>query len=208
MIFIGKNICGAFFQKLLVDDNVKRNFFLILILTVGLCNCSGHLANSRYGYSDEIETRKEKIWTWAATEKPRVETENLKDSDYWKLFYLKVVELRPDLDHYLFFADEMIKVSRIFEEGKITREQMEEKNQQLTDLLIREDNRRDAVLSRKALLRNYELTLLTCYKKSLFREYIKNLQRQLLQAGSQFSISHCTAFGDSIQCTALNPAFL
>ncbi len=158
-------------------------------------------------YYEQIETRKQQIWVWASAERANVEAGTLKNSEYWKLFFRKTEELRPDLDNYLFFANEMIKVSRILEEGKITREQFEDKNRQLSTLLDREDSRRATILSRTHMIVNYETTLFICYRTSLFRDYANNLQIQLSQAGPQFSGAHCDFFGNSIQCTTLNPSF-
>ena len=133
----------------------------------------------------------------------------LKNSEYWKQFYRKSIVLRPDSDHFLYFADEMIKVWRIFEEGKIKKEQFEDKRRQLTALLAQEENRRAPMLSasRMNIFRDYDAELFTWYRTSLFLGYVNDLRKQLNAAGPQFSISHCAFFGDSIQCTSQDPPF-
>jgi hypothetical protein len=190
-----------------MGDNMQRKFYFALILMLGLCNCHGSMLHSSDDYPEQLETRKQHILTWATAEKAKVDEGTLKNSEYWRLFFRRAIEFRPDLDNYLFFANEMIKVSRIFEEGKITREQFEDKHRQLTALLDQEDRRRAAILSRRHILLFYEMELFYCYRDSLFRDYDNNLRRQLTQAGPQFSNTKCAVFGDSIQCTTLSPIF-
>lgn len=117
--------------------------------------------------------------------------------------------LRPDSDHFLYCADEMIKVWRIFEEGKIKKEQFEDKRRQLTALLAQEENRRALMLSasKMNIFGDYDAELFTCYRTSLFLGYVNDLRKQLNAAEPQFSISHCAFFGDSIQCTSQDPPF-
>jgi len=190
-----------------MGDNMQRKFYFALILIVGLCSCQGATLKSRDYYFGQLEMRRQQIIVWATAEKAKVDEGTLKESEYWKLFFRRAIEFRPDLDNYLFFANEMIKVSRIFEEGKITREQFEDKERQLTNLLDQEDRRRAAVLSREQTLHFYEMVLFFCYRESLFRDYANNLGRQLTQAGPRFSNRDCAVFGDSIQCTTLSPLF-
>jgi hypothetical protein len=186
---------------------MQRKFYFALILIFGLCSCHGEILNRRDAYSEQLDTKKQQIMTWATAEKAKVDEGTLRDSEYWTLFFRRSIEFRPDLDNYLFFANEMIKVSRIFEEGKITREQFEDKYNQLTAILDKEDRRRAAVLLRYQTLQTYEAELLFAHRNSLFREYAKNLRRQLTQAGPRFSDRDCAVFGDSIQCTTLSPLF-
>jgi hypothetical protein len=181
----------------------RMAFFLLLI--VGLCDCNGLMMVGGDNYLAQLDTRRQAIWAWATTEKGKVDAGTLKNSDFWKLFFRKTMELRPDLDDYLSFAKEMIKVSRIFEEGKITREQFEDKNRQLTTLLGQEESRRTALFHIQ--MHYSEEALFTCYRSSLFLNYISSLQRQLSQAGPQMFYTHCDIFGNSIQCTTLNPSF-
>jgi hypothetical protein len=190
-----------------MGDNLNRKIYFVFFLIVGLCSCNRYdMINSLGDYSEQLDTRKQHIMVWATAEKTKVDAGTLKNSEYWRLFFRKAIELRPDLDNYLFFANEMIKVSRIFEEGKITREQFEDKHRQLTALLDQEDRRRAAILSRRQLLL-YEMELFYAYRDSLFRDYENNLRRQLTEAGPQFSNTNCAVFGDSIQCTTLSPIF-
>ena len=180
-------------------------FFLILMSS--LHSCRGiETGWSIYPW----EEKKEQILAWSTSEKTKVDNGTLKDSEYWKQFYQKSIELRPDLDDFLYFADEMIKVSRIFEEGKITKEQFEDKHHQLTALLAQEENRRANMHSSSRganAFENYEIELFSKYRKSLFLTYVNDLQRQLNAAGPQFSSSHCAFFGDSIQCTTKDSPF-
>jgi len=175
-------------------------FFLILMSS--LHSCRGiETGWSIYPW----EEKKEQILAWSTSEKTKVDNGTLKDSEYWKQFYQKSIELRPDLDDFLYFAVEMIKVSRIFEEGKITKEQFEDKHRQLTALLAQEENRRAMLFLFRS--KNYEALLFTCYRESLFLVYVNDLRRQLNAAGPQLSSSHCAFFGDSIQCTTQDPFF-
>jgi hypothetical protein len=187
---------------------LRRETVFFLILMSFLCSCGGIGTKHGTPFPYPWEERKKQILAWAASEKTEVERGELKNSEYWIQFFQKTIELRPDLDDFLYFANEMIKVSRIFEEGKITKEQFEDKHRQLTDLLAQEENRRAKVLaSRTSYLENYESELFYCYRSSLFLGYVKDLRGQLKEAGPQFSSSHCTLFGDSIKCTTQNPYF-
>jgi hypothetical protein len=175
-------------------------FFLILISILYSC---GGIWSKTYPW----EEKKEEILAWATSEKTEVDKGTFKNSEYWKQFYQKSIELRPDLDDFLLFADEMIKISRIFEEGKITKEQFEDKHRQLTALLAQEENRRAEIFSRPTTYENYVRGLFTVYRESLFLDYVKDLRRQLNAAGPQFSSRHCAFFDDSIKCTPQNPPF-
>ena len=185
----------------------KAVFFLILMSSLYSCRGIGMEESTLYPSWD---VRKKQILVWATSEKTKVDRGTLKNSEYWKQFYQKSIVLRPDLDDFLYFADEMIKVSRIFEEGKITKEQFEDKHHQLTTLLAQEENRRANMHSSSRganAFENYEIELFSKYRKSLFLTYVNDLRRQLNAAGPQFSSSHCAFFGDSIQCTTQNPPF-
>lgn len=109
-----------------------------------------------------MKERKKQIISWVNNERKKVDEGTLKNSEFWKEFYRKSIVLRPDLDDFLFFASEMIKVSRIFEEGKINKAQFEEKQRQLTAILDREETRRDQKLS---------LTRMTIYDEDSERFY-------------------------------------
>jgi len=190
-----------------MDDNIKRRFYFVLILVVVLYGCAGDRTYNRDTYTQNLDTLKKQIMDWATAEKARVAEGSLKESEYWKLFFRKALELRPDLDNYLFFANEMIKVSRIYEEEKITREQFEDKYRQLSSILNQEDSRRSVVLSQIQTLHFYEMELFYCHRNSLFMDYANNLKEQLALAGSQFSFKDCAVFGDSIQCTSRSLLF-
>ncbi len=184
---------------------VKRReavFFLILLSSLYSCIGIGREKGILY----PTEERKKQILTWATSEKTKVDRGTLKNSEYWKQFYRKSIEMRPDLDDFLYFANEMIKVSRIFEEGKITKEQFEDKHRQLTALLAREENRRAQMFS-LSRMNDYEAGVFYAYLGSLFLDYLNDLQRQLNAAGSQFESSHCAFFGDRIQCTTQDSPF-
>ena len=189
---------------------IRRETVFLLILMSILNNCGG-VGMTKSTPSYPWKEKKEKILAWATSEKTEVDKGTLKNSEYWKQFYQKSIELRPDLDDFLFFANEMIKVSRIFEEGKVTKEQFEDKHRQLTALLAQEEDRRAKRLSFLGVdsnnYINYERGLFIVYRESLFLDYVTDLRRQLNAAGPQFSISHCAFFGDSIKCTTQNPSF-
>ena len=178
-------------------------FFLILISSLYSCSWITAEKNTLYPW----EERKKQLLAWATSEKTKVDKGTLKNSEYWTEFYQKAMELRPDLDDFRYFANEMTKVSRIFEEGKITKEQFEDKQRQLTALLAQEENRRGKIFSSTGINELNEAKLFRCYRKSLFLGYVNDLQRRLNAAGPQFSSSHCAFFGDSIQCTSQNPFF-
>lgn len=187
---------------------VSGEAVLFLILMSSLCSCSG-LGMKEGTLYPSWEGREKQILAWATSEKSKVDRGTLKNGEYWTQFYRKSIELRPDLDDFLYFAVEMIKISRIFEEGKITKEQFEDKHRQLTALLAQEENRRAQILSRSIMniYENYEAGLFTSYPGSLFLDYVHDLRRQLNAAGPQFLTSHCAFFGDSIQCTTQDPLF-
>lgn len=156
------------------------------------------------------ERGKNKSCPGQSSEKRKADERTLRNSEYWKQFYLKSIELRTDLDNFLWSANEMIKVSMIFEEGKISKQQFEDKQRELTDLLAREEKRRNEALLRaqgRATYGYQEGERFLLYRGSLFLDYDAILRRQLDAAGPQFSISNCTFFGDSIQCAAQNPPF-
>ncbi len=177
-------------------------FLLILLLMSALFSCSA-IGMGRSNIDPSWEGRKKQILVWATAEKTRVDRGTLNNSEYWKQFYRKSIELRPDLDDFLCFADEMIKVSRIFEEGNITKEQFEHKYQQLTALLAQEEERRTKMGSLATM--DYEANLFTLYDGSLFSVYINDLRKRLNAEGPQFSSSRCAFFGGSIKCIAQNP---
>lgn len=185
---------------------IRREVVFFLILMSSLYSCSGLGMGKGTLYPS---WEKKQILAWATSEEAKVDRGTLKNSEYWTQFYRKSIELGPELDDFLYFSDEMIKVSRIFEEGKITKEQFEDKHRQLTALLAREGNRRAKMftLSSTNISEDHDARLFTCYRGSLFLDYVNDLQRQLNAAGPQFSISHCAFFGDSIQCTSQNPLF-
>ena len=184
---------------------IIRDAVFILILISSLYSCSWITAEKNTLYPWE-ETKKQ-LLAWATSEKTKVDKGTLKNSEYWTEFYQKAMELRPDLDDFRYFANEMTKVSRIFEEGKITKEQFEDKHRQLTALLAQEEDRRGKIFPSTGINELNEAKLFRCYRKSLFLGYVNDLQRRLNAAGPQFSSSHCAFFGDSIQCTAQNPFF-
>ena len=189
-------------EKLNIYKMIREAVFFLAVMS-SLHGCGGLETDwSMYPWQE----KKEQILDWSIAEKAKVDNGTLKDSDYWKQFYQKSIELRPDLDDFLHFAVEMIKVSRIFEEGKITKEQFEDKQDQLFALLAQEEDRRDQVLA-PLLGKNYEAILFTCYRESLFLAYINDLRSQLNAAGPRLSSSHCDFFDDSIQCTDQDPFF-
>ncbi len=182
----------------------KAVFFFILLST--LCSCSGIGMETSTLYPSE--GRKKQILAWAAHEKAKVDEGTIKNSEYWILFYQKSIELRPDLDDYLYYANEMIKASRIFEEGKITEEQFNDTYRQLSAVLAKEEARRERMLHlTTSSYETYEADFFYGYRGSLFLVYINDLEKRLYAAGPQFSISQCDFFGDSIQCTSQKPPF-
>ncbi len=184
----------------------QRAIFLLVLMS-SLWGCSGILGtgkNADYPWTG----KKQQILMWAASEKTKVNRGTLDNSKYWEEFYLTSIELRPDLDDFLYFSAEMFKVSRIFEEGKITRQQFEEKSRQLSAIFAREEKRRAQVCSSPSMNpHEYETILFACYRGSLFLGYVNDLRTQLSAAGRQFSVSRCALFGDSIQCATQDPLF-
>jgi hypothetical protein len=170
---------------------------VLLLLMSALYGCGGYLT---------AEERKEEIFAWANSEKTRVEKGALTNSGYWIAFFQKTIYLRPDLDDFLYFANEMIKTSRILEEEKITKEQFEDKQHELTALLDQEERRRAKALGGK-LNYEYDGEVYLLYRSSLFIDYLNDLQRRLKETGPQFSVEHCAFFGNGIQCTRQKPAF-
>lgn len=185
----------------------KVAFFPVcfLVLVSSLCNCSGIGTKQETLYPSWGE-RKKIILSWAASEKNKVDRGILKDSEYWKQFYQKSMKLRPDLDDFLCYANEMIKVSRIFEEGRITKEQFDAKQRQLAALLAMEENRRAARMNSLGVKDQEEIAF-TLRSGSFFSGYFDDLRGQIRAAGPQFSISQCAFFDDSIECTTQNPSF-
>jgi hypothetical protein len=177
-------------------------FFLVLMSNFYGCNGLGTVKDALY---PSWGGRKAQIMAWAASEKTKVDRGMLKHSEYWKEFYRKSLELRPDLDDFLCFAHEMIKVSSIFEEGMITQEQFEDKCRQLSDLLAQEEDRRAKMQSLGRV--DYEARLFTLYRGSLFLRYVDDLRGRLNAAGPQYSVNRCALFGGSIQCTSQPPPF-
>jgi hypothetical protein len=170
----------------------RRTVFALILMSI-LCGCS--LANIvTYPWAKD----KKEILKWAASEKPKVDRGTLKNSKYWEEFYRKSLELRPDLDDFLCYSAEMTKVSIIFEEGKITKEQFEDKGRELKALFAREEDRRDPICP---------AGVFGCYRGSVLTAYIRDLETKLNKAGPQFSISHCAFFGKSIQCATERPPF-
>jgi len=188
---------------------IMRKAVLLFLLICSLCGCSTIAGTEKNTLYPAWEGRKKEILTWAASEKTRVDKGTLKHSEYWEEFYRKSIEMRPDLDDFLFFSSEMIKVSRIFEEGRITKEQFEDKYRQLSALLAQEEDRRARMLSISGtyISENTEVLLFYAYRESLFLGYINDLRERLRAAGPQFASSHCAFFGDAIQCTTQNPPF-
>jgi hypothetical protein len=172
-----------------------------------LCGCTGTTRTENYALYP-WKAKKRQILRWAASEKTRVDRGTIENSKYWEEFYRTSIELRPDLDDFLYYSAEMIKVSRIFEEGKITRKQFEDKERQLKALFAREEKRRALICDTPGLaIYDYETRLFACYSESLLLDYVNKLRTQLSAAGPQFSVSRCAFFGDSIHCTAENPPF-
>ena len=181
---------------------VMRTAVCFLIVLANLYSCRGIQTElSDYPW----EEKKQQILAWATSERTKVDNGTLRESAYWIQFYQIAIALRPDLDDFRYFAVEMIKVSRIFEEGKITKEQFEDKQRQLIALLDQEEDRRAMRMPFRS--RNYEALLFTCYRESLFLTYVSDLRMQLREAGPQLSSSHCAVFGDTIQCTDQEPYF-
>ncbi len=117
---------------------IRREAVFFLILVSSLCSCSG-IGTEKKPFTRHGRKGKNKSCPGRLLKKHKVDRGTLKNSEYWIQFYQKSIELRPDLDDFLYFANEMIKVSRIFEEGKITKEQFEDKRRQLTALLAQEE---------------------------------------------------------------------
>lgn len=179
-------------------------FLSIIISLYGCSVVTGVKENRVY---PSWEERKTQILVWASSERTKVDEETFKNSEYWKQFYRKSIELRPDLDDFACFAYEMTKVTRIFEEGKITKEQFEDKQRQLTAILAEEEKRRAGLLSGIRIDADNEAALFMLRSKSLFISYVEDLRRQLSATAPQFSISQCASFGENIHCTAQNPSF-
>ncbi len=186
---------------------ITREFVFLYILINILCGCSVITGTKENTVYPSWEERKKQILEWANSEKIKVDKGALKNSEYWKQYYRKTIELRPDLDDFLCYANEMVKVSRIFEEGKISKEQFEDKHRQLTALLEQEEDRRAKMLAGTTINGENEATLFFFYSKSLFFSYVEDLRRQLSASGSQLSVRHCSFFNENIQCTTQSPFF-
>lgn len=200
---LGELTRGGMTEKL-KRCNLMRVAVFFLVLMSGLYGCSG-IEKVKGALYPSWAGRKAKIMAWAASEKTKVDRGTLKNSEYWKEFYRKSLELRPDLDDFLCYAHEMIKISSIFEEGMITEEQFNDKCRQLSDLLAQEEDRRARMHSLGRVDR--EARLFTLYRGSLFLDYIDDLREQLNEAGPQYSVNRCAFFGESIQCASHNPPF-
>lgn len=120
---------------------IRREFIFFLILISSLCSFRIITNTEKDIIDPSWGERKKQILSWASSEKRKVDEGTLRNSEYWKQFYRKSIELRPDLEDFLWFANEMIKVSMIFEEGKISKQQFEDKQREPTDLLAREEKR-------------------------------------------------------------------
>ncbi len=195
-------------SEILGRYRIWKEAVFVLILMTGLYGCSVLTAMDKNAFYP-WEEKKKQILTWAASEKTKVDRGTLVNSKYWEEFYQTSIELRPDLDDFLDLSAEMIKVSRIFEEGKITKQQFEDKKQQLTALFEREENRRVLRCSLPVSgSYDYENILFTCYRESLFLGYGNDLRTRLSAAGPEFLPSHCAFFGDHIKCTTQKAPFL
>lgn len=172
-----------------------------MMIVFCLCGC-GHLASTVLTdpYERDLNERKQAMMRWIGLQKAEVEAGTLKNKRYYVLLRRKILELRPDLTHYLVFADEMIKVSWLYEEGRITREQLEEKDRELTALVGEEERRRAAILGRVSSAYVYETDQFTLYKTSLLKDYTSGIETRLREAGPQYSITDCTVVGDRILC--------
>ncbi len=188
---------------------IRRKVVCFFILIVGFYGCSAVTGTKESTVYPSWEEGKQQILSWASSEKRKVDEGKLKNSEYWKGFYRRSIALRPDLDDFLCYASEMIKISRIFEEGKITKEQFDNKYLDLVAILSREEDRRAKMLnlSRMNIYGNYETEPFYFYRSSLFLGYINDLRKKLNEAGPQFSSNNCAFFGDTIQCTPQNPPF-
>ncbi|SPP99613.1 hypothetical protein NBG4_1000005 [Candidatus Sulfobium mesophilum] len=120
---------------------IRREFIFFLILISSLCSFRIITNTEKDIIAPSWGDRKKQILSWASSEKRKVDEGTLRNSEYWKQFYRKSIEPRPDLDDFLWFTNEMIKVSMIFEEGKISKQQFEDKQRELTGLLAREEKR-------------------------------------------------------------------
>jgi hypothetical protein len=182
---------------------MQRTVIFLLIFLLGLYGC-GRLTKVTLEdpYERDLDSRRQEMSSWSRAEKAKVEAGILKNSEYYRLLHNKVLELRPDLTHYLLFTSEMVKVSRLYEEGRITRKQLEQKDIELTILVAQEDNRRDAILSQKPSEYAYETAQFTLYRDSLLKEYMSTLQTRLKESGPQYSVTNCSFFEDRIICTA------
>ncbi len=205
---------GSTEARRIVEDELKlkvyaimREFVFFFILVIALYGCSVITGKKASTLSPSWEERKQQILDWARSEKTKVDSGSLKNSEYWRQFYQKSIELRPDLDDFLCYANEMIKISKIFEEGKITKQQFEDKQRQLSDLLAQEEKRRAEILSGTRIHEDNEAALFFFYSKSLFTGYIEDLRSQLSKTGLQLSTRNCAFFGDSVHCSDQNPFF-
>ncbi len=196
-------------MKLKRFEVIREAMFMFIMISC-LCGCRIITNTEKDIIDPSWGERKKQILSWASSEKKKVDEGSLKNSEYWTKYYRKTIELRPDLDDVLWFASEMIKISRIFEEGKITKAQFEDKQSQLTALLSREEKRRNNALLRAQTMESYgyqEGERFLLYRGSLFLDYSTTLQRKLNVAGPQFSSTMCDIFDDAIQCTTQNPPF-
>jgi len=179
-----------------------RTIIFLTCVLLELCGCS-NMARMTFEdpYERDLDSRQQEILLWVNSEKPKVEEGTLKNSEYYRTLQIKVLQLRPDLTHYLLFAEEMGKVSELYEEGVISKQELEKRDVELTSILSRDDNRRDAILSQlPSVYEAYEIAQFTLYRDSLFTQYLSDLQTRLNKAGPQYPVTRCDVFGDRILC--------
>jgi hypothetical protein len=183
-------------------DAVKKFFITLLFFMSSAYGCTGLVVQSHQAYSLHLDEGRKQILDWAAEERVNVDAGLLKNSDYWREFYRRTITLRPDWSNALFLADEMTKISMIFEEGKISQEQYENKYHQLYLLYEQDEAMRTNILSRPHTLHSYEVALFTCHIYSMFRVYEDGLRNQLKEADPKYTTTRCAVFEESIRCVS------
>lgn len=173
---------------------------LLLLCLFCTCGCTGIVLQSHQAYYQHLDQRRKQILEMAASEKVKVDAGVLRQSDYWREYYARVISERPDWSNALFLTDEMTKISILLEEGTITREQYEDKYLELNALYEKDEVLRVEILSRPHTLHTYEIALFTLHLYSSFRTYEEDLRKQVKEAGPHATATRCAVFDGKVQC--------
>ena len=123
------------------------------------------------------------------------------DTVYFSARLKKTVQrLRPDLDDWLDFSNEMITASALMKQGQISLEIWNRKLKDMFALLMQEEQRRRPVLEPQMTLKDYEEAEHNLSRSSLFLDYfdtLEHLKHMQIWAG------RCTIIDSGLMCTNL-----